>query len=77
MISLIPKDHKVTVNCSNKEKGAPVVKNCKTSCVGCKLCEKACETGAMKVINNVAFVDYSLCDGCGKCIAACKRGVLR
>lgn len=77
LISLIPKNHRVTVNCSNKQKGAPVVKNCKSSCVGCMLCEKACETGAMKVTDNVAVVDYSLCNGCGKCIAACKRGVLK
>jgi len=76
LISLIPKKHSVTVNCSNKQKGAPVVKNCKVSCVACKLCEKACESGAIKVENNLAVVDYSLCTGCGKCVSACKRGVL-
>ncbi len=77
LISIIPKNHKVTVNCSNKQKGAPVVKNCKVSCVGCKLCEKACESAAIKVENNLAVVDYSLCTACGKCIEACKRGVLK
>lgn len=76
LISIIPKDHKVTVACSNKEKGAPVVKMCGVSCIACRMCEKQCEHGAIKIENNLAVIDHSLCTGCGKCKAVCKRGVL-
>ncbi len=76
LISIVPKNHKTLVACSNKEKGAPVVKMCAASCIACKLCEKQCETGAIKVVDNLAVIDYSLCNGCNKCVDACKRGVL-
>lgn len=76
LISVLPKSAEVRVACSNKEKGAPVVKNCSVSCIACKMCERACESGAVKVIDNLAVIDRSLCTGCGKCKAACKRGVI-
>lgn len=76
LISVLPKSAEVRVACSNKEKGAPVVKNCSVSCIACKMCERACENGAVKVIDNLAVIDRSLCTGCGKCKAACKRGVI-
>lgn len=76
VISLVPKNAAVTVGCNNKAKGAAVVKACGVSCIACKLCEKACESGALKVIDNLAVIDYSLCNGCGKCKEVCKRGVL-
>ena len=76
LISILPKNRKVTVACSNKQKGAPVVKMCKASCIACTLCEKQCEAGAIKIVDNLAVVDYSLCNGCGKCKEVCKRNVL-
>ena len=76
LITLLPESTKVWVNCSNKQKGAPVVKQCKVSCISCTLCEKNCPTGAMKIVNNLAVIDYSLCDGCGKCKEVCKRNVI-
>jgi len=76
LISIIPKDRKMTVNCANKAKGAAVAKACSVSCLACKMCEKVCETGAIKVVDNLAVIDYSLCNGCGKCKEACKRNVL-
>lgn len=75
-ITLVPKEHKTLVACSNKSKGAAVVKSCGVSCIACKMCEKQCETGALKIVDNLPVIDQSLCDGCGKCITACKRGVL-
>lgn len=76
LISLIPKDHKTTVRCSNKDKGAAVVKACAVSCIACRMCEKNCETGAITVKDNIAVIDYNLCNGCGKCKEVCKRGVI-
>jgi NAD-dependent dihydropyrimidine dehydrogenase PreA subunit len=46
-------------------------------CVDCKVCEKACPTGAMKAINedNKGFFKPD-CWSCGNCIAACPQGTL-
>ena len=76
LITILPKNRKVTVACSNKQKGAPVVKMCKASCIACTMCEKQCENGALKIVDNLAVIDYSLCNGCGKCKEICKRNVL-
>lgn len=76
LISLVPKDYNAAVACSNRKKGAAVVKDCKTSCVACGMCVKACENGAIAVKDNLAVIDRSLCIGCGKCKEACKRGVI-
>ena len=76
IIKLVPKTYKSAVLCNNKEKGAPVVQGCKSSCIACTMCERACEKGAIKVINNLAQIDYELCDGCGKCKEVCKRKVI-
>ena len=75
LISLIPKETKVRVGCSNKQRGAAVVKACSVSCIGCMQCEKNCPNGAVKVVDNVAVIDYELCDGCGTCSTVCKRNV--
>ena len=34
-------------------------------------CEKGCPEGAIKVVNNVARVDYDKCTGCRKCMNEC------
>lgn len=76
LISLVPKGYKAAVACSNRKKGAAVVKDCKNSCVACGMCAKACENGAIAIKDNLAVIDRSLCIGCGKCKEACKRGVI-
>lgn len=76
IISLIPKDSSPVVVCSNKKKGAAVVKVCKNSCIACMMCEKNCPSGAIKVIDNVAQIDYSICTSCGKCKEVCKRNAI-
>ena len=76
LISLIPKKHKTTVRCSNRDKGPAVVKACAVSCIACHMCEKNCETDAITVKDNIAVIDYNLCNGCGKCKEVCKRGVI-
>lgn len=66
----------VVLPCANHEKGASAKAHCAVSCIGCKLCEKNCHTGAITVTDNLASIDYAKCDGCGKCIEVCKRGCL-
>ena len=76
LISLKPENAPTVIRCSNKSKGAAVAKTCKVSCIACKQCEKVCENGAIRIKDNLAQIDHSLCDGCGKCKEVCKRKVI-
>lgn len=76
LIKLLPEDTEIFVNCSNRQRGANVVKQCTISCIACTLCEKNCPTGAIKIVDNLAVIDYSLCNDCGKCREVCKRNVI-
>lgn len=76
IINIVPKAQKTLVGCSNLQKGAKVVKDCAVSCIACGMCVKQCEKGAIKIENNLAVIDYALCDNCGKCKTACKRKAL-
>lgn len=40
-------------------------------CIGCKACIKQCQSGAIKIINNIVTFDNSLCTGCLKCTEVC------
>ena len=71
IIKLIDDNTKVVVTCSNHDKGAQTRKSCTNGCIGCMKCEKTCPHGAIKVNNNLATIDYSLCTGCAECVAVC------
>ncbi len=66
-----PKDRAIYVACSSKEKGAAVMKACKSGCIGCGKCVKECAFGAIEVKNNLAYIDPLKCKLCRKCVAAC------
>lgn len=77
VISLVDKNSKVRVYCSNKDKGALTRKECSSGCIGCKICEKNCEVGAIKVTDNVASIDFSLCTSCGVCAEKCPSKIIK
>lgn len=77
IINLVPFDAKFAVMCNNMNKGAVSRKLCKNSCIGCKKCELNCPNNAIKVTDNFASIDYSLCNSCGKCAEVCVTGCIK
>jgi len=69
-------DQDIIIACNNHERGAYTRFACDVGCVGCHLCEKNCEQGAIHVINNLATIDYSKCVSCGRCAAVCPRNLI-
>ncbi|MBQ7222858.1 MAG: RnfABCDGE type electron transport complex subunit B [Bacteroidales bacterium] len=70
------KGRRVTVICVNKDKGAVARKACLAACIGCGKCEKVCQFGAIKVENNLAYIDWNLCKLCTKCVSECPTGAI-
>ncbi|MCR4897504.1 MAG: RnfABCDGE type electron transport complex subunit B [Lachnospiraceae bacterium] len=77
LISLIPYDAKHMVACSSTDKGPDTMKACSVGCIGCGICVKNCEFGAITVENFHATIDQEKCTGCGACVAKCpKKAIL-
>ncbi len=76
LIEIIPAKFKYNVSCSSKDLGKVTMGNCTVGCIGCKICEKACKFEAIKVVDGVAVIDYSLCKNCGLCAQKCPKGVI-
>lgn len=76
LIELRPVSGVANVACSSHGKGKPVMDACKSGCIGCTLCEKQCESGAITMDNNIPLIDYTKCTGCGKCAEKCPKKVI-
>jgi len=77
IIVKVPYSADITVACASKEKGGALRKYCDIGCIGCKLCEKACEYDAIHVVDNLAVIDYTKCVSCGACAVKCPRHLIR
>ena len=52
------------------------VQACVYGCLGLGDCVRACEFGAIRVVDGLATVDYESCNGCGACARACARNII-
>ncbi len=80
LITLIKDTQNVVVTCSNHDKGAVTRKLCFNGCIGCKKCERVCPEKAIKVIDNIAVIDYTKCPDCkdfGVCAKNCTTGCIK
>lgn len=73
LISFVRSKKRAAVLCKSCDKASDIRKNCGVGCIGCKLCVKQCEYGAITVENKLAFVDPYKCTACGKCAVACPQ----
>ncbi len=70
------KSRRIFVSCVNKDKGAPARKACTNACIGCSKCEKECKFEAIRIENNLAYIDYTKCRLCRKCAPVCPTGAI-
>jgi electron transport complex protein RnfB len=80
LYELIPRDAKaarVVVGCSSLDAGRVVMIVCPVGCIACRRCEKACPHGAVKVVDNLARIDYNKCSGCLECVKVCPTKVIK
>lgn len=65
------KDRKLYVACSNCDKGGPAKRACSVACIGCNKCVKVCEFDAIRIANNLVYIDAFKCTFCRKCVTEC------
>ena len=56
--------------------GVPVMQTITERCIGCRICERNCPAGAIRVIDKKAAVDETVCIACGMCAGKCPKNAL-
>ena len=46
-------------------------------CIGCRICERVCDFGAIEIVEKKATINEVLCKGCGGCAGACPTGAMQ
>ena len=70
------KNRKIFVSCVNKDKGGIAKKYCAVACTGCSKCLKVCKFDAIKLENNLAYIDPVACKLCRKCTPECSQNTI-
>lgn len=73
---LLPVSVKYYVKCSSKDPGGMTAKACRSGCIACMKCEKACPSLAAKVESNLSRIDPIRCQNIGKCFEVCPTKVV-
>jgi len=47
------------------------------TCIGCRVCERVCDFGAVKMVNKKAKVNEAICTGCGSCAGGCPTSAIQ
>lgn len=76
LIEIVPKSKKYIVKCQSCDKGAQMKSKCSVGCIACRICEKNCPSGAIKIENNHAVIDDEKCTGCGICKEKCPKKII-
>ena len=76
LLILVAKKAKVYIGCNSKDAAKIVVGACKVGCIACKKCAEACPAEAIKIVENLAVIDYDKCTSCGRCIEVCPRKII-
>jgi RnfABCDGE-type electron transport complex B subunit len=76
LIEIVPVQNAVRVRCNSTDSGKTVRACCRAGCLGCTLCQRVCESDAIKVKNNIAHIDYQKCTLCMKCAQKCPARAL-
>ena len=71
-----PKSRRIFVSCMNKDKGVIAKKACTNACIGCSLCFKEYAFDAIKIENNLAYIDHNKCRLCPKCVDVCPTNAI-
>ena len=77
VLELASVKNEVALLCRNTDKLKAVMDVCKTGCIGCQKCAKACKFEAITMVNNLPVIDYDKCRGCRMCAEACPTGAIK
>lgn len=77
IIHLTDPEQAVHVYCSSLDKGPATKKACSAGCIACRLCEKNDDTGAVKVVDNLARIDYAVSTAPVQATKKCPTKVIR
>lgn len=77
LIEFVTESADVRVVCHSNDNGKVVKGNCAVGCIGCKICEKACNFDAVHVENLLAKIDYEKCTRCNECAKKCPTTAIR
>jgi RnfABCDGE-type electron transport complex B subunit len=77
IIALWPAAQRVYVACCSHDTAKDTRAACSAGCIACRMCEKACRFGAIRVVNNLAVIDETKCTQCGECVKVCPVKVIR
>lgn len=64
------------VRCSSPVDGKTTRGMCAEGCIGCRICERTCQYGAVHVTGGLARIDPTKCIGCGECALKCPRNCI-
>jgi electron transport complex protein RnfB len=91
ILILRPAKSHIWVACNSTDNGATVMKVCGHGCIGCMKCVAVCKISAIslggsvthcdgdaiKVIDNLARIDYNKCTNCRQCVEVCPTKVIK